>query len=114
MKQLSLEQSLSQILSAPQAKAKLNLKEVWPKVQPFLMMLAMLIPKIAKYINGLIAGIEIILGAPAPSKAAPNLPVLWNKVRPFVVMLGSFFGKKVGVYINAFVAAIDAIVDAEE
>lgn len=111
MKSFTLEQSLSQILSVPPSKAKLKLADIWPKVQPFLLMLSMLIPKIAKYINGLIAAIETIL---AGAKAAPKLGVLWAKVRPFVAMIAGLFGKKVGVYINAFIAAIDSIVEEED
>lgn len=114
MKVLSLDQSLQQIYSAPyqQGKAKLSLPTIWPKIQPFLMMLSMLVPGIAKYINALIAAIDTIL---AGAKALPpKLPALWKKVRPFVVMLSGLFGKKVAVYINAFVAAIDKLVETED
>lgn len=111
-KVLTLEQSLTLILSKPvPTKAKLNLAEVWPKIQPFLLMIATFIPKIAKYVNALIAAMEIIL---AGGKAKVNLKVLWPKVRPFLQMAASLFGKKVAVYINAFIAAIDKLVEGDE
>lgn len=111
-KVLTLEQSLSLILSKPvvSSKAKLNLAEVWPKIQPFLLMIATFIPKIAKYVNALIAAMEVII---AGGKAKIDLNVLWPKVRPFLLMAATLFGKKVSVYINAFIAAIDKLVEVE-
>lgn len=113
MKSLTLEQSLSQMLSQPAPKAKLTLASVWPKIQPFLLMIAMLIPKISSYINALIAGVNSILEN--SSKAIPpNIAKLWVKIRPFVAMLPVLFGKKVGVYINAFIAAMDKLIEEED
>lgn len=108
-KKFTLEQSLTAILTAPQPKGKLSLTDLWAKVLPFLGLLSMLIPSIKKYIDGLIAGIETII---AGGKALPsNLITLWNKIRPYMSILSGLFGKKVAVYINAFIAAIDAITE---
>ena len=55
-----------------------------------------------------------LLPGAVPVTPDTKLSILWVKVRPFVSMLAAIFGKKIGVYINAFIAAIDTVVADEE
>lgn len=110
-KALTLEQSLTQILSAPQAKAKLKFPDVWIKIQPFLLMLGTFFPKLEKPINSLIAAINAYL---AGSKAVnPKIVALWAKIKPFVTLL-KMFGKKVSAYVDALIAFMDTFTATDD
>lgn len=58
--------------------------------------------------------LKAIHAEPVQSDLPHHIAPLWEKVRPMVAMLAVIMGKKVKPYINAFVAAIDAIVQEED
>lgn len=107
-KSLSLEQSLTLILAAPQLKAKLKFPDVWIKIQPFLLMLSSFVPNLSNAIDAIIAGVNAYLSSSKALTVSPKLIAAWTKVKPFVSLL-RMFGKKVSAYVNALIAFMDTL-----